>query len=135
MEQLTSRDVMVLCAMVDRLNKEKTVMACQLKWLLEILVKNGVLSSDENIAFQGAVKEQLEVVKKTELAENEFKDPSAAPLPAELTQELNSLGVVSNSPRIADTLDTDFEEVLQKVLAAFRRSTGQGGDAGSMAQI
>lgn len=121
---------------VDRLNKEKAVLACQVNSLLDMLVDKNVLSADEKRKLNDALKTQIEVVKKTELAENELKDPSAEALPTELAQELTSLGVVPDAVTIADTLDSDFEEVLQKVLRAFRESPGQGGgEAGNVAEV
>jgi polyhydroxyalkanoate synthesis regulator phasin len=121
---------------VDRLNKEKAVLACQVNSLLDMLVDKNVLSADEKRKLNDALKTQIEVVKKTELAENELKDPSAEALSTELAQELTSLGVVPDAVTIADTLDSDFEEVLQKVLRAFRESPGQGGgEAGNVAEV
>ena len=134
--ELNAKDLMSLCSMVDRLNKEKAVLACQVNSLLDMLVDKKVLSAEEKRKLNDALKTQIEGVKKTELAENELKDPSAEGLPTELAQELTSLGVVSDAVTIADTLDSDFEEVLQKVLRAFRESPEQGGgEAGNVAEV
>lgn len=130
--ELTAKELMALCAMVDRLKKEKAVLTCRVEWLLDMLVQKEIMSSHEKKALDNAVEVQRDVAKKTELAENELMDPTAEPLPVELTQELTSLGVLPDSPTIADTLDTDFEDVLQKVLVAFRRSTGHDGEAGTV---
>ncbi|GAC1446050.1 MAG: hypothetical protein NVSMB52_09400 [Chloroflexota bacterium] len=133
---LTPKDLIAVCSMVDRLNKQKAVLSCQVNWLIDMLVQKNVLSANDKAKLSDAVETQREVVKKTELAENELKDPNAEPLPTELTQELTSLGVVPDNPTIADTLDADFEDVLQKVLKAFRQSPGQGpGEAGHVAEV
>jgi hypothetical protein len=133
--ELTPKDLIAVCSMVDRLNKQKAVLTCQVNWLIDILVQKSVLSANDKTKLSDAVETQRELVKKMELAENELKDPNAEPLPTELTQELTSLGVVPDNPTI-DTLDPDFENVLQKVLKAFRQSPGQGpGEAGNVAEV
>ena len=133
--ELTPKDLIAVCSMVDRLNKQKAVLTCQVNWLIDILVQKSVLSANDKTKLSDAVETQRELVKKMELAENERKDPNAEPLPTELTQELTSLGVVPDNPTI-DTLDPDFENVLQKVLKAFRQSPGQGpGEAGNVAEV
>lgn len=134
--ELTPKDLMALCSVVDRLNKEKSLLACQVNWLIDMLVQKNVLTPKDKGKLSEAVNTQLEVVKKAELAENELMDPKATLLPQELTQELESLGVVSEAATIAATLDSDFEDVLQKVLRAFRQNPGQGrGEAGNVAEV
>ena len=134
--ELAPKDLLVVCSMVDRLNKEKAVLACQVNWLIDLLLQKNMLSANDKTKLSDAVKTQMEVVKKTELAENEPKDPSAEAFPTELAQELMSLGVVPDNPTLADTLDADFENVLQKVLKAFRQGPGQGrGEAGNVAEV
>jgi len=134
--ELTPIDLIAVCSMVDRLNKEKAVLACQVNWLIDMLVQKNLLSANDKSKLRDVLKRQIDTVKKTELAENVLKDPSAEPLPTELAQELTSLGVVPDNPTIADTLDADFEDVLQKVLTAFRQSPGKGpGEAGHVAEV
>jgi hypothetical protein len=136
MMELTPKDLIAVCSMVDRLNKEKAVLACQVNWLIDMLVQKNLLSANDKSKLNDVLKRQIDTVKKTELAENVLKDPSAEPLPTELAQELTSLGVVPDNPTIADTLDADFEDVLQKVLTAFRQSPGKGpGEAGHVAEV
>jgi hypothetical protein len=136
MMELTPIDLIAVCSMVDRLNKEKAVLACQVNWLIDMLVQKNLLSANDKSKLRDVLKRQIDTVKKTELAENVLKDPSAEPLPTELAQELTSLGVVPDNPTIADTLDADFEDVLQKVLTAFRQSPGKGpGEAGNVAEV
>lgn len=139
--ELSAQDALTLLAMVDRINKEKAVLACQVEWLIDMLVQKGLMTDGEKHAFHEAVRAQRDVSRTIQVAENEPKEPAESmeePLPVELTRELTSLGVVSEAPTVADMLDTDFEELLQKVVKEFRRRKGPGGhdgEAGNVAEV
>jgi hypothetical protein len=58
------------------------VLACQVEWLVEMLVQKGILSAKEKRGTRRSVKGQVEL-SKIEIAANERKDPAAETLPEE----------------------------------------------------
>jgi hypothetical protein len=79
--------------------------------------------------------DQREVARKTEIAQNEPEVPTAE-VPEELHEELESLGVVSQPKTLAETLTTDFLELVERVFQEFRREQRHdGGEAGTVVDV
>ena len=135
--ELRARDLFTLLAMVQRLEEDLNARVAHVNKLIELLVVKGMLSPSEKHTLDGVLKEQIEVARKTEVAENEPETPTAQRLPDELSKELESLGVLGQPKTLSESLTTDFHELVERVFQEFRREQRHdgGGEAGTVAEV
>ena len=131
-----AKDLLTALAMVQRVMEDLNARAAHITKLIDLLMEKGVLTSADKRSLDGVLKEQMEIAKKIDIAENEPEMPTVDPLPEELGQELKSLGVISEAKTLADTLNSDFHELLERALQEYRREQRHGpGEAGTVADV
>ena len=131
-----AKDLLTALAMVQRLMEDLNARAAHTNKLIDLLMSRGVLTETDKHALDGVLKDQIEIAKKIDIAENEPQAPAVDALPEELGEKLESLGVISETKTLADTLQSDFYELLEWALQEYRREQRHGhGEAGTVADL
>jgi hypothetical protein len=134
--QIPAKDLFTVVAMVQRLVEELNARAAHTSTLIDVLVAKGVLTERDKDTLHRVLGEQIEIARQTDIAENEPETPTAQPLPEELSEELESLGVISQPKTLGETLHTDFHELVERVFKELRREQKHGeGESGSTAGV
>ena len=133
---LNAKDLFTLCAMVQRLQEEMNAQTASLNALTELLVANGTLAESDKQKLNDVIKLQIDIARKTEIAQNEPEVPVTQRLPDELTEELESLGVLSQPKSLAESLTTNFNDLVERAFQEFRREQRHGeGGGGTVAEV
>jgi hypothetical protein len=134
--EIPAKDLFTVVAMVQRLVEELNARGAHTTKLIDLLASKGILSKRDKESLHRALGEQIELARKTDIAENEPEAPAAQRLPEELSEELDSLGVISQPKTLGETLHTDFYELVERTLRELRREQNHGeGESGSTADV
>ncbi|HJU04546.1 MAG TPA: hypothetical protein VJ692_05285 [Nitrospiraceae bacterium] len=134
--EIPAKDLFTVVAMVQRLAEELNARAAHTTTLIDLLAAKGILTGQDQDVLHRVLGEQIEIARQTDIAENEPEAPSAQRLPDELSEELDSLGVISQPKTLGETLKTDFHELVERVFKELRREQNHGeGGSGSTAGV
>jgi hypothetical protein len=132
---LTARDLFTCLAMIDKIKHDNEVLRQRVDILTERLSKDGALSPKSLQRMDKALDAAEQLSHQDQLAEQVSAEMGNVTLPERLAKQLDEVvgqqGAVTQPETVADCLETNFSELLERA-NRWRREEGEGLDKGAI---
>jgi len=133
---LTARDFFTCLAMIDKIKHDNEVLRQRVDILTERLSKDGALSPKSLQRMDKAIDTAEQLSHQDQLAEQVSAEVGDVTLPEELAKQLDEVvgqqGAITQPESVADCLETNFSELLERA-NQWRRE--EGDDPGKGARL
>lgn len=125
--KVSAKEWFTLVATIDRIQHDQEVLGGLTQCLILLLGKEGVLSKEGGQELEKALGELANLSERDQIANQPIKETEAE-LPDSLKEELKTLGILTEEEKYSETLETDFQSLMERAIFKLKEEKDSNGD-------